>query len=241
MKKGILLIVITSILIACSSKVNLQSDLKLIKSIKLEIPEPSGITAYKDHLYIVSDKNGSIYKVNLFGEVVQKIKTKYNDVEGVTFDSVSNNLLIVNESKRTLLTLDLKGKLIKKTKILGKQKEPNSGLEGVCFDADEKKLYIVNEKSPKELLVLNLKGEILNAFKVKFSKDISGICLDKKTNSLWLVSDESKTIYNCTKKGELIKSYKIPVEKAEGIVILNNKFHIVSDNLNSLFIFEKPE
>jgi len=241
MKKGILFIVITSILIACSSKVNLQSDLKLIKSIKLAIPEPSGITTSDNQLYIVSDKNGSIYKVNLFGEIIQKIKTKYDDIEGITFNSTSNSLLIVNESKRTLLELDLKGKLIKKTKILGKQKESNSGLEGICFHANENKLYIVNEKSPKELLVLNLDGEILNGFKVKFCKDISGICLDKKTNSLWLVSDESKTIYNITKKGKLLKSYKIPVEKAEGIVILNNKFYIVSDNLNSLFIFEKPE
>ena len=241
MKNFFFFVVLSYIIIACSSKVNSQSDLKLINSIKLAIPEPSGISASDTHLYIVSDKNGSIYKVNLSGGIVQKIKTKYTDVEGVTFNSISNSLLIVNESKRALIALNLKGKRIEKTIILGKQKEPNSGLEGVCFDANENKLYAVNEKSPKELLVLNLKGKIVNTFKVKFSKDISGICLDKKTNSFWLVSDESKAIYNITKKGELLKSYKIPVEKAEGIVIHNNKFYIVSDNLNSLFIFEKPE
>lgn len=238
MKKGILFIVITSVLIACSSKVNLPSDLKLIKSIKLAIPEPSGITVFDKYLYIVSDHNGTIYKCSLNGETIERIRTKQSDLEGITIDPISKNIIVINEAKRSLIYFNFDGILIKKQKIKGKQKNPNSGLEGICFDTSKNNMYVLNEKAPKQLLKLDENGKIIAKNNLSFSKDVSGICYDKKTNSLWVISDESKAIYNITKKGELLKSYKIPVEKAEGIVIYKNRIYVVSDDLKTLYVFE---
>ena len=225
-------------LIACADKATSQAELKLVNTIKLKIAEPSGITAYKKHLYIVSDQNGGIYKTTLTGEVVEKIKTNYKDLEGITIIPSSKKIAIVNEAKRSLIYLNLKGTFLNKHKIKGKQEESNSGLEGICFDSSQKRLYAVNEKAPKQLLALNLKGDIKNKYPLNFSKDVSGICYDKNSDCLWVISDESSAIYQVSKKGKLLKKYKINVDKGEGIVIYKKHMYVVSDSLNTLYVFE---
>lgn len=219
-------------------KVRSQSDLKLIKTVKLSIPEPSGIAAYNNHLYIVSDHTGIIYKTNLKGEVLQKIKTSYSDLEGISINPNKSQFLIVNEAKRTLITLNFDGSLVKKVKIKGKQEQHNSGLEGITYNSSKNKIYVLNEKSPKQLLELNFKGEILDTYKLDFSKDVSGICYDENKDNFWVISDESKGVYQVSKKGILLKKHKIQVEKAEGITIYKNRIYIVSDSLSKLFVFE---
>ena len=226
------------IIVACSPKVNSQSDLKLINSIKLDIPEPSGITVFDKHLYIVSDHNGTIYKCSLNGETIERIRTKQSDLEGITVDPNSKNIIVINEAKRSLIYLNFDGILIKKQKIKGKQKNPNSGLEGICFDTSKNNMYALNEKAPKQLLELNLKGEIKNKYPLHFADDVSGICYDKNNDSLWVISDESRAIYQISKKGKLLKKYKTGIEKGEGIVIYKKQLYVVSDSLNTLYVFE---
>jgi len=240
-KKLFLFIVIVFGIISCLPKVNSQTKLNLIASFKLSIKEPSGITAFKNHLYIVSDQTGNIYKTNLKGKVLQKIKTNYSDVEGIAINPNKSQFLIVDEAKRTLITLNFDGSFVKKVKIKGKQDHHNSGLEGIAYNASKNKIYVLNEKSPKQLLEVNKKGEVLNKLKLDFSKDLSGLCFDEKTNTFWIVSDESKHIYNISKKGKLLKKYKIAVEKAEGIAVYKNRIYIVSDSMNKLFVFEIKE
>lgn len=240
MKNTFFFIIIPFILLSCSGKVNSQSSLKLISTIPLEIAEPSGVTAYKNHLYIVSDHTGNIYKTTLKGTIVEKFKTNYTDLEGISIEPISKKIVLVNEAKRSLIYLSLKGKFLNKYKIKGNQKTANSGLEGVCFDPTKERLYAINEKEPKQLLKLSLKGKIKDTYPLKFGRDFSGICYDKNLDCLWLISDESKTIYQVTKKGNLLKSYKTSIEKGEGIVIYKKHLYVVSDSLNSLFVFEIP-
>jgi len=239
-KKLFLCVIITVGVISCLPKVNSQTQLKLINSFKLSIKEPSGIKVFENHLFIVSDHNGTIYKTTFEGEIVKKFKTNYSDLEGISLHPETGNIFVVSESKRILIELNSKGKLIHKTTIKGKQHHKNSGLEGICLDFKKKRLYAINEKSPIQLLELNLSGKLLKSYDIDFSKDISGISFDEKTNSLWLISDESQTILNISKKGKLLKSYTVPVDKGEGIVINKNKIYVVSDSLNKLFVFDLP-
>jgi uncharacterized protein YjiK len=227
------------VLNACTSKQN-KDYLKPVKIVKLNISEPSGITYFKHHLYIVSDQNGTVYKTSLDGKIQRKIKTKLSDLEGITVGNKANEFWLVNEGSRKLVRIDSLGNKIAKYKIKGKQKHKNSGLEGVCFD-EIGALYLVNEKSPKELLKLNLEGEIESAIELEFSKDISGVSFDKKSNSFWFVSDESKAIYNVNKRGELLNKYNIPVDKAEGITVVDDNLYIVSDSSNELYVFRLPK
>ena len=240
--KAILIFVLASLgMYSCTSKINLQNTLEPIKVVNLNISEPSGITSFNNTLFIVSDKNGTIYKTSLEGEILQKIKLNYNDLEGITIDKVTHNFWVVDESKRILISLDSIGNFIQKKKIKGKQQDKNNGLEGICFVESTNSLTVLNEKQPKQLLVLNLKGKITNKIDFNFSNDISGMCFDIKSATFWIVSDESQSIYNITTKGAFIKSYKIPVDKAEGVVIYNDKLFIVSDSQNKLYIFKKPK
>ena len=239
MKKFVLLLWMVITLGSCSSKVSMPSDLELIKTVQLNIAEPSGITIFQDNLYIVSDHKGTFYKTSLNGKTLQKFNTKFTDLEGITLNPVTRNFWMVNESKRMLVVLDSLGSLLQKIKIKGKQKHYNSGLEGICYVESEKAVYVINESSPTQLLKLNLDGKIMAKLTLAISKDISGICYENSSNSFWIVSDESESIYNITKKGELIKSYKIPVKKAEGIVVYKDTVYIVSDSSKKLYIFKK--
>ena len=240
--KAILIFMLASLgMYSCTSRINLQNTLEPIKVVNLNISEPSGITSFNNSLYIVSDKNGTIYKTSLDGKILQKIKLKYHDLEGITIDKVTHNFWVVDESKRILISLDSIGNFIQKIKVKGKQQDKNNGLEGICFVESTNSLIVINEKQPKQLLALNLKGKITNKIDFNFSHDISGICFDNKSATFWIVSDESQSIYNITTKGALIKSYKISVDKAEGVVIYNDKLFVVSDSQNKLYIFKKPK
>lgn len=238
MKNLLLFIIISTFHFGCTNKITSQASLKLVATIPLKISEPSGITAYNEHLYIVSDTNGNIYKTTLEGKIVDKIKTNYSDLEGIAIDPNSNKIAIINEAKRSLIYFNLKGEFLNKHKIKGKQKESNSGLEGICFDTSKNLIYAINEKSPKKLLELTLKGDLKNNYSLKFAKDISGICYDKHSDCLWVISDESQAIYKISKKGILQKKYKTGIVKGEGIVIYKKRLYIVSDNLETLYVFK---
>lgn len=240
--KTILILVFASLgMYSCTSRINSQNTLEPIKVVSLKISEPSGITSFNNNLYIVSDQNGTIYKTSLEGKILQKIKTKFTDLEGITFDKTNRNFWVVEESKRMLISLDSIGNFLQKIKVKGKQQDKNSGLEGICFVESKNSFIVINENKPNQLLELNLKGKITNKTDFNISNDMSGICFDNKSTTFWIVSDESQSIYNTTTKGELIKSYKIPVDKAEGIVIYNDNLYVVSDSQNKLYIFKKPE
>ena len=228
------------LLLGCFSNSSSQTILNPIKVYKLNISEPSGISFYKDHLFIVSDSKKHIYKTSLKGKIVSKIKTDIKDVEGIAVVA-SGKFFLVDENKRRLIEIDSKGGILRKIKIKGKQESKNSGLEGICFVPDRNFFFVVNEDSPKQVLKIDNKGEIIDKVKIDFAKDLSGICYDKSSNSLWIVSDESKKLYNISKKGKLLSSFKLPIKKAEGIVLKDNKIFIVSDAEDKLYIFEKPK
>lgn len=239
MVKFVYALVISILFTSCIFNFNSKNTLQPLNVFSVNITEPSGITFYNNYLYIVSDSKKVIYKTNLQGEIVDKIKVSTSDNEGVCLNS-NGNLVVVSESKRRLIEIDASKDKEIKYSIKGKQKQNNSGLEGVCFVPLEKSYFLVNEKSPKQLLKVSNKGKITKEIKINFAEDLSGICFDEDFNLLWLVSDESKTIINIDLNGKLIKSYPIPIVKAEGITIGGNKIYVVSDEENKLYVFDKP-
>ncbi|WP_372744338.1 SdiA-regulated domain-containing protein [Lutibacter sp.] len=236
--KTIALFIFVSFL-SCGNVSEVKKLLEPIAKVKLKISEPSGIAFYNNHLYIVSDRKYFIYKTNLHGKVVGEIATNLTGLEGITVDNFGN-FVVVDEVKRTLIKVDAGGNRLFKTKIKGKQKDKNSGLEGVCFNSKNNSYYLLNEKSPKELIRVSEEGEVLKTIKISFAKDLAGICYDAKANVFWLVSDESESIYKINEKGKLLGSYKIPVKKPEGIVVVNDLIYVVSDSESKMYTFKKP-
>ena len=234
-------------LISCKPDIvkgqNQQEELELISIFNLDIPEPSGLTVSKDEdqLYIVSDDTGNIYQTTLNGAVITEIPLGLKDLEGITFNSELDQFYVVSEKLRKVYTLDLIGNEIGSFKISGKQKEKNSGLEGICYREDNQHLYLVNEKHPKRVLEIDLENNRIESYKISFAKDISGIDFDPNSKTFWIVSDESRKVYQTNEYFEIIQSYSIPVKKAEGIAISKKGLiYIVSDAMETLSVFKLP-
>jgi len=208
-----------------------------IETYSLIIPEPSGLTLADDKLWIVSDRESTIYKTDLKGNIEYSFRISESDLEGITIFNDSL-LAIVIEKKREVVVTDLEGNVISKysLKIDGNK---NSGLEGITYNPSNEHFYIVNEKDPVLVIETDKNFKELGRRKINEVRDLSGISFSKDENCLWLLSDEDQKITKYSLDGEIIIEYKIPVEQPEGIAISDDKtIYIVSDRQEKLFLFE---
>ena len=236
MQKLLIFTLIFSFLTACDTS-GLKSDLTIIEDIALPIAEPSGITSINNKLLIVSDSNGVIYTTDLEGKLLNKQQTSFQDLEGVTATN-SKTIAVVDEEGRQLAIVNRA--TTEKFRIKG-ENQNNNGLEGIAYNPLNKTFWIVQEKYPVKIININSLGTILDEYIIDFTSDLSGICFDKNSNSLWAISDENQNIFQISLEGKLLNSYKIPVFKAEGITIVNNRIYVVSDAYSKLYIFKMPK
>jgi uncharacterized protein YjiK len=138
-----------------------------------------------------------------------------------------------------VVILDTSGKELKRTS-LDLEGELNSGLEGITYDRKEKKFYLLNEKKPQLLITLDKNLVELKRDTINFSKDVSGIFFDGNDNTLWILSDESQSIYKTDLSGNPIEEFKIKITQPEGITInkTRTKLYIVSDKTENLYVFD---
>lgn len=118
-------------------------------------------------------------------------------------------------------------------------KQAQNGLEGIAIHPTTKHIFIVNEKQPRILLELTPTGKFVSSNVINFADDLSGLCFMPGTNRLLLVSHESHSLFEIDLSGKMLRSWKLPVEKAEGVAIdQNGLVYIVCDKTGKLFIFE---
>ena len=188
-------------------------------SFQLTIPEPSGLafSSSKDALYTVSDKNGGIYKISFTGDVIEKIPSGAHDLEGIAIDKSNGDIWVVEEKQQRIFRISKDGRILNKISDIHIKTKDNSGFEGIAIN--DHLLYILVEKNPGILIVYNISLKTWEKYKLSFADDYSGIDFDNTDNTLWIVSDESKTLNHCNLDGTLIESQKIDVSQAEGVVV----------------------
>ncbi|MAT56562.1 MAG: hypothetical protein CMF23_01160 [Ignavibacteriae bacterium] len=214
------------------------SDLTFLKSIKLQIPEPSGITFFNNSLWIVSDDESSVFNVDTLGNILNTISVDGKDLEGIT--NISDSVIvIVLERDRKVVSINLSGKEIK-SKTIDITGELNYGLEGIGFNQIKRNFYILNEKNPLLIIELDENFEELSRKEIHFAKDISGITFDENRDAYWVTSDESNSIILCSHSFEVIKEFKVNIPQIEGIAIdiEKNRLYVVSDRTESLYIYQ---
>ncbi len=225
-------------------------NIKKIHVFDIDIKEPSGLAVHHDgkSLWTVSDKDGSIFRLGLNGKILAHIKTSSKDLEGITALGDSN-LAVISERKREVHVYSLDGILRKKIELPLKGKK-NKGIEGITCNPDNGHFFILNEDKPKKLYELDSDFTIVYEKKLKFSKDLSGICYDSVRNELWIISDESKLIARCTLKGDLVREYGAGVKSIEGVAVstvkksdgqFQSKLYVVSDSESKLYVFQIDE
>lgn len=232
------------ILASCSDNNENISDkdvLELEASYKINVLEPSGLDVNSEGnaLYTVSDHTGHVYKLSTTGNVTQVFNDVGNDLEGVS-SFTENRLLLAEERTKEIIVYDLATGASSKNRINYKNNDENSGIEGVTYNSTDGTIFILNEKNPGKLIRLRPDFSIIAEYELEFASDYSGIFYDRYSNSLWIVSDQNKTINQCTLVGKLVKAYSISVTQAEGIAIANNKIFVVSDAEAKLYIYKKP-
>ena len=140
-----------------------------------------------------------------------------------------------------MYVFDREGTKKSDSKIKGKQESENSGLEGVTFNTSNKSYYVANEKKPKQILQLDKDFKIVSKFKLDFLHDVSGLCYDATLEVFWVVSDESRSIFKVSTQGEKLAAYPFNLKQMEGIACHGDKLYVVSDAVEVLVVFEKPD
>ena len=220
-----------------------KGSLELIDSYQLDILEPSGLSFGPDGLtlLIVSDNSNRVYQTNLDGEIIRTLNYVGNDLEGVVFNPDDNLVAVAEERKREIVLLDYEnGDEQGRYKINVEEGNDNKGLEGLSYNLNNKAYYIVNEDLPGEMIVWNTIYGNISTTSLTFASDYSAIFVDTENSLLWIVSDESQTVYKCDYKANVLQEYLLPGTKYEGITIDvdNMILYVVNDGSAKLDVFK---
>ncbi|MCH8569414.1 MAG: SdiA-regulated domain-containing protein [Balneolales bacterium] len=221
--------------------------IKLLHANDIAVVDPSGLDIHvnPDFLWTVSDEpGGHIYLMRHSGEVVSTIFYSGDDMEGITYDTSTNTLWILEERLRLLVNVDLQGNVIQEVNIDIGQPNPNDGPEGLTINTSNGHFYIANEKNPRVIIELDANLEIVQIHPIQFPEpftitDISGLFYEENRNEIWMVSDESQKVVVTNAGFEPIAYFPLPVAKPEGIAVdfLRGFLFIVSDEQDRLYKF----
>lgn len=214
--------------------------LQPISVFSLTISEPSGIAynARNNSLMIVSDASPVMYETDFSGNVLRTISTSSADLEGIALSKNCDTIYVVEETNKLVTTYSESG-LRLASFFVDVATNSKHALEGVSINYSNGHLIVLNEKLPCMILGFDGTSEIWRK-ELNYSTDISDIFYEQQSNVFWIVSDESQKIMKLDYNLKLIAEWKIPIQQAEGITIINNQIYVVSDAERKLYIFNKP-
>lgn len=234
------------LLISCSLNdgVNALGDsteLEKIESFWINVPEPSGLALNVNgtSLWTVSDHTAKVYQLSFSGQLLKTLRFQGEDLEGVSQSPLDFSLWVTEERSRELVQLDTLGTEIERSLVNVENREENSGLEGAAIDPQSGARFIANEKKPALIARLNSRNQIQESWDIHITEDCSGLAFEPSGEFIWFVSDESKKVVKLNRQGNRISTYKINVDKAEGIAVstADSLIYIVSDSEQKLYLF----
>ena len=220
-----------------------KGHLELLKSVDLDISEPSGMCFGPDEatLLIVSDNTNKVYETTLEGEIIRELDYTGNDLEGVAYNPDDNIVAVAEERKREVVFLDYQnGQEINRYQIDVDMQNENSGLEGISYSTNNKAYYIVNEQLPGQLIIWNPQFDIIDKIDLNFASDYSGVFVNPAMAEIWFISDQSQGMYETDYNTLVKKEFQLSRTKFEGITIdLQNKWvYLVNDATFEMNIYK---
>jgi len=217
--------------------------LEKINEYDLDITEPSGLSVgpNANSLLIVNDNTNKVYETDLEGNPIRELAFEGFDLEGVTFNEAEQIVAVVEERKHQIVLLNYpEGVEQERYDIITGGNTDNKGLEGISFNSNNNAYYIVNEDVPGELIVWNQQFGHISTDELHFASDYSAIYVDTKNALLWIVSDESQSLYKCDYNAKVLKTYPLPYTKFEGITVDvdQNLIYLVNDLTFKLYVFK---
>ncbi len=215
---------------------------------KSRIAEPSGIAyhAARKSLFIADD-SGSIYEVELDGNIIQAKGLKERDIEGITVNPETGLLYAAVEDDESILelepdTLAIQREFKIERNFEGEQilKKGGMGIEAIAFVPDashpEGGTFWVGNQSfslkendePSVVCEVTVplrssttrkaSGTIIHAYRMNFI-DISGLTYDAQGDVLILISDMSNLLVELKREGTILGQYLLPGDEQEGVVL----------------------
>lgn len=201
---------------------------------KLDIDEPSDLAIFDGHLFTVSDRHSTVYRISRDGDTKDELNVQGTDIEALAFDD-EGHLFLADESDGKIWRVDSDGD--RKGDPIELIDDHNSGIEGLAFD-DDGRLWAAKEKDPARIYSYQLDTGELDHEKVEFASDLSALTFDPSDGHLYALSDEDRTLFRLDRKLGVDKAWKLPIEHPEGIVIEDDTLYVVSDSEERLYVFD---
>jgi uncharacterized protein YjiK len=216
-------------------------NLKNIADFPLEVKEPSGLCQAwnTNEFLVVSDHSNTVFRISNTGETIEELVFTGQDLEGVGYQEAGKIIWVVDEKQNKLFKLNKKGEEELEYSLSYQAHPSNKGLEAVTVNTKNNHIFMLNEALPGLLLEF-FDGDIIRSTNLDFAKDYSGLFYEVKNNELWIASDESQSIYQCSIDGKLIKIYRHNLNKIEGLVVDIDKmeFWVCSDSEEKLYLLK---
>jgi len=215
--------------------------LEFVESFVVDVPEPSGLAFGPDKstLLTVSDHTNQIYELDLQGNVLREYDYKGKDLEGVTYNSDKNIIAVAEEADREITLVDYEtGNKVESYQIEISVGSNNSGLEGVSYNNNNKLYYIVNETNPDLMIIWSPEYGTISQEKLNFASDYSGIFIDETQSTIWILSDQSRSLYKCDYNANVILSFNLDELKYEGVVVAGDMVYLINDATARLNIYK---
>jgi uncharacterized protein YjiK len=209
--------------------------------------EPSGLVFHptRNTLFVIGDE-GDIAELQLDGTLVKQATIKKEDFEGITCDPATGLLYAVSERKAEIFEINPEDfRIVREFSIEpvfeGRKIliEDKNKVEAITFvpEADHPeggRFYLNNESiglnSETESVVFTvdvplkngsggqLVGQITGYFTVPVT-DLADFHYDPATDHLYLISDDTNTLFEATKTGTGVNGYALPGEHQEGLTV----------------------
>ncbi|MCB1667124.1 MAG: SdiA-regulated domain-containing protein [Porticoccaceae bacterium] len=219
----------------------------------------SGITFNPDTetLFVVINSPEKLLELDRNGNVFRQIAlVGFHDTEGVVYLG-NQQFAIIEERRNTVVLININDD----TSTIDRHSQRslslppagignNKGLEGLAADRVNNRLYIVNEKTPRQLLQID--GFIDNSLQLSVSepwrledsaingRDFAGLHFNNQKNSLLLLSEESRRVYEVDTTGNLIEEISLNKNSSGLTENIPQPEGITLDNQGSLFIISEP-
>jgi VCBS repeat-containing protein len=217
-----------------SSKADgMAAHLHLLDDHRMDLDEPSDLAFADGKLYAVSDAHSKIYEVDDDGDVQDVTDIQGADLEALAIDN-DGHFYIADESKAKVWRLQDDGDRDEGFEI--DVSDGNSGIEGLTFNDDGDML--VGQENPAKIIVLDKSGDELDRVKLDYADDLSALSWNPGDKHLYALSDQEHKLFRLDSDFDKITSWKLPIDKPEGLAFDGKRVYIASDSEERLYVFE---
>jgi uncharacterized protein YjiK len=208
--------------------------------------EPSGLTFHpqRETLFVVGDE-GDIGEILLDGVPIRQKRLLNADFEGVTTDPATGLLYIAVEGEEKILEVDPGDFTILREFYIDRffqgamlLKPGGQGIEAITFVSNPEHpeggtFYLTNQNFDAESLedpsiIFEVEvslnsgspgdAKIVQYFSIGIG-DLSGLYYNQMSDSLYVISDMTDTLFEITKTGNIVNSFPLPGADQEGIAL----------------------